>query len=1053
MRRILLLLLGLLAVCRADIQVAELRCEYQRNPVGLDVSSPRFNWILESEGFGQKQSAYQILVASDETLLTETKADVWNSGRIISDQSINIHYAGKTLESLQKYYWKVRVWDKDGKVSGWSKSGWWITALMDSAMFKGQWITFSKPIDHEVYQVDVPMDLKGAKWLWYPGENAVQSTAAAKYKFSRDFEVGDVKSLTSAKIILTADNSFKLSVNGKLVGVSNNWQYATIFNLIDYLIEGENRIEIEAENDAVSPAGLMCRLVVEDPKGNFELISDKRWKVTPVADSHGEWAAAQEIANFGDSPWGHVSASSLNTFWTQEAPSPLLRKEFDLKGRIESAYAVIAGLGCYVLKINGEPIGDKVLDPVFTNYTKTVLYSTYDVTTHLSKGANAVGIMLANGWYNSHTKDAWDYDKAPWRDRPKALMDIVVNYADGTTETISTDTSWLGSNGPLVADAIRSGEVYDARLEQEGWDRPGFDASGWEAVTPATAPKGRLCAEMMPATKVQETIKPIAITEPKPGVYLFDMGVNIAGWAKLKISGSRGQKITLRYGEVLKDGMLNVDNIRGLTYSGPFQTDTYYLKGDGVEQWHPLFVYHGFRYVEVTGLISKPSQDMIEACVVHTDFEQAGKFECSNAMFNTIQKLTERSYKGNFVGIPTDCPQREKNGWTADAHLAAELAMYNFNNVPAYEKWLGDFRDDQDGNGRYSCIIPSPGWGARDLTEWDSAYMIVAWYLYLYRGDIQAIEDNYDAMKRYIENVDKRIASTSYVVGFGLGDWCNDGGSSTPVSLTASAYFYYDTVLMARFAKLLDKETDVRYFSELGEKVKAAYLARFYKGNGIYDAGQQTASAMSLFYGLVPDSEKEKVLAQLVKDINVRGGHHDTGILGSKCIFRVLCEGGQSETAMVMLTQKTRPSFGYWIENGATSLYENWTNAPGSMNHIMFGDISAWFYSTLGGIQADPENPGFKHIIIKPEFAKGIEWVKAEHASSYGDIRVNWKITGDTFRCDIEVPVNTDATIQLITRDSKSIKVDGKGYKYIGEQDGREVYAVGSGKYVFTGLK
>ncbi|MEN6309068.1 MAG: family 78 glycoside hydrolase catalytic domain, partial [Anaerohalosphaeraceae bacterium] len=863
MRRVFLLLFGLSTMCTAAIQVAELRCEYQKNPVGLDVTSPRLTWILESDAFAQKQSAYQILVASDERSLTEAKADCWNSGKVTSDMSVNINYGGKKLESLRTYYWKVRAWDKDGQASDWSQSGWWITAVMDPATIKGQWITFSKPIDHEVYHVDPPMDLKGAKWIWYPGENAAKNTAAARLKFSRSFEIGDIKSLTSAKIALTVDNSFKLSANGKLVGTSSNWQTSSIFDLAEYLVEGKNLMEIEAVNDAASPAGLLCKVVINNAEKSIELVSDKDWEVYP-AENPSESKAAQEIANFGDSPWGQISSSSLHTFWTQKAPSPLLRKEFNLKDEIESAYAVIAGLGCYELKINGQTLGDKVLDPVFTNYTKTVLYSTYDVTDYLHQGANAVGIMLANGWYNSHTKDAWDYDKAPWRDSPKALLNLVVNYKNGTTETIVTDTSWQGSNGPLVADAIRSGEVYDARLEQAGWDKPGFDSSGWEAAKTAEAPKGRLCAEMMPGTKIQETLKPIAITEPKPGVYLFDMGVNIAGWAKLTLSGNPGQKIMMRYGEVVKDGMLNVDNIRALTFSGPFQTDTYYLKGDGVETWHPRFVYHGFRYVEVTGLTSKPSPDTIEAQVLYTDFEPAGKFACSNTMFNTVQKLTERSYKGNFVGIPTDCPQREKNGWTADAHLAAELAMYNFNNVPAYEKWLADFRDDQDNNGRYSCIIPSPGWGARDLTEWDSAYMIVTWYLYLYRGDVRAIEDHYDAMKRYIENVDKRIASSSYIVEFGLGDWANDGGSQTSVPLTASAYFYYDTILMARFATILGKEADQRYFSGLGEKVKAAYQARFYKGDGIYDAGQQTASAMSLFYGLVPESEKEKVLAQLV---------------------------------------------------------------------------------------------------------------------------------------------------------------------------------------------
>jgi alpha-L-rhamnosidase len=785
----------------------------------------------------------------------------------------------------------------------------------------------------------------------------------------------------------------------------------------------------------------------------MKLVSDRQWQGRKPEEAADAWTAAEEIAEMGQSPWGYVSASKKNTFETQDAPSPLLRKEFALKGGIESAYAVIAGLGCYTLHLNGQRVGDKALDPVFTNYTKRVLYSTYDVTGLVKKGDNAVGIMLGNGWYNSHNEDAWNYNRAPWRDRPKALMNLVVRYKNGTTETVVTDTSWLGSNGPLVADAMRSGEVYDARLEQDGWDRAGFANGGWEKVTAAEAPKGKLCAEMMPATKVTKRIKPVAITEPKPGVYLFDMGENIAGWAKLRVSGQRGQKITMRYGEFTKDGMMSTQGIAHLTFSGPFQTDTYYLKGKGAEEWHPSFVYHGFRYVEVTGLTDKPTTETVEAQFVHTDFEPVGTFSCSTAMLNTIQEMTDRSYKSNYVGIPTDCPQREKNGWTADAHLAAELAMYNYNNVPAYEKWLGDFRDDQDENGRYSDIIASAGWGRGDLMEWDSAFMIVPWYLYLYREDVRAIEENYDAMKRFVEKVEKQIQSSGFIVTAGLGDWANDGGSVTSVHLTSTAYFYYDLGLMRRFANLLGKEADARHFAELGEKVKAAYQERFYKGDGMYDAGQQTASAMSLFYGLAAESEREKVLARRGEDINPRGGHHDTGILGAKCIFRGRCDGGRSDTAMVMLGQKTWPSYGYWIECGATTLYENWTDHPDSRNHIMYGDISAWFYSYLGGIRADAEKPGFKHILIQPVFADGIDWVKAEHRSSYGDIRVDWTIEDGAFRCEVEVPVNTQATIQLATSDAKSIRVEGKGYEYLGQQDGRESYRAGSGTYVFTGLK
>jgi alpha-L-rhamnosidase len=1043
-----LLMFNWVAVCLANVHVSSLRCEYQSEPVGIDMMHPRLSWILESKDYNQFQTAYQILVASNPDLLTDKKADCWNSGKVQADTSINVNYEGISLQSLSKYYWTVRVWDKDDCVTSWSSTGSWTTGLMDLAEFQGQWISYSKPLQHEVYNLTVPLDLDHAKWIWLDTE-----TKTGSFVFGRKIDIEDVTKLTSAEILLTADDSFKFFINGVSAGFGNTWSDTQSIDLLDHLKTGSNLFEIEVANTG-GAAGMVCKIVFrEGEQKSTVVVSDADWKVQGCSQLSLQADLVKEVAEYGAGPWGKVKVPGQDTFWTQKSPSPLLRKEFTLEKKIASSYAVVSGLGFYELRINGKKVGDKVLDPVFTNYEKTVLYSTYDITDYVQKGGNAVGIMLGNGWYNSHTRAAWNFDSAAWRDNPKALMDIVVNYTDGTSRRICTDSTWVGSNGPLVADAIRSGEVYDARLEQDGWDKPGFNVS-WESVNVVVAPKGKLRSEIMPATKVHEIIKPVSIIEPKDGIYIVDMGVNIAGWVKLKVRGERGQKITVRYAEKLTNGLLDNNNIRGLTFSGPFQTDTYYLKGEGVEQWHPRFVYHGFRYVEVTGLMEKPTPDTIQAQMVYTDFEQIGTFKCSNDLFNTIQELTDRSYKSNFIGIPTDCPQREKNGWTADAHLAAEQAMLNYNNFLSYEKWLGDFRDDQDKEGRYSCIIPTPGWGARDLTEWDSAYMIIAWYLYLYYGDVKVIEDNYDNMKSYIANVERRIHTNDYVVEFGLGDWANDGGSVTPVPLTATAYFYYDLVLMRHFAGVLNRPLDVKYFDELSEKVKTAYNQKFYKGNGVYADGQQTALAMSMFYNLVPPSEYKAVQGKLLEAIEARDNHHDTGILGAKCIFRVLGDIGETDLAMTMLNQKTIPSYGYWIENGATSLYENWSKSPGSMNHIMYGDISAWFYSYLAGIQADPEKPGFKRIVIHPRFAEGLDWVNAKYDSPYGSVKVNWNVHGSDFICQVNVPVNTEAKVILETSNPQSIKTDEKHYKHKVCQDGRAaVYTLGSGEYTFTGIR
>ncbi len=1044
-----LIIFNIATICLANTTVSGLKCEYQSHPVGINLTNPRLSWVIESDQDNQLQSAYQVLVASNPKLLSEKKADCWNSEKNESDQSINVKYGGTTFESLTEYYWKVRIWDKNGKVTKWSPISSWTTGLISPDSFKGKWVTYSKPIDHEVYKNNnYSINLDNAKWIWRNISGDLYDYPPETLVFTRNINFNNTSKLGYVQAAISADDIFKLSINGTFVGSSVSWQNAKKIDIQNYLTNGNNLFEIEVQNTTKGPCGLICKINWKYDGKVDEIVSDSTWQ---VKKANNQSESAKEIAKFGDAPWNVIPINGQNQFSTQDTPSPLLRKEFSINKKIEKAYSIISGLGFYELRINGQKVGNKVLDPIFTNYDKTVLYSTYDITNMLQKGNNAVGIMLSNGWYNSHTKGAWNYNSAPWRDKPKALMDIVIKYTDGTTDTICTNDTWTGSNGPLVADAIRNGEVYDARLEQPGWDKPDFDYSIWDFAIIADAPKGTLKPEIMPGAIVHETIAPVAITEPQKGVYIIDIGVNISGWAKLKISGEPGQKITMRYGEKLKDGMLDTKNISGLTYSGPFQTDTYYLKGKGTEQWNPRFVYHGFRYIEVTGLKEKPKPDTIRAQFVYTNFKNIGTFQCSNELFNTIQEITDRSYKSNFVGLPTDCPHREKNGWTADAHLAAELAMFNYENVPAYEKWLRDFKDDQDKDGRYSCIIPSPGWGARDLTEWDSAYIIIAWYLYKYHNDTQVIEDNYENMKKYMENVARRIGS-SYIVTFGLGDWCNDFGAQSPNQLTATAYFYYDTVIMKKFAEILGKSQDVDYFNNLSANVKKAYNNKFYKGNGIYVDGQQTCLAMSLFYDLVEESQREAVQNKLVEAIQAADNHHDVGILGAKCIFRVLCDMGRNELAFTTLNQKTMPSYGYWIENGATSLYENWSLNPGSMNHIMFGDISAWFFSCLGGINADPTQPGFKRTIIKPAFTKGIDWVATSYLSPYGQIQSNWKFDDSNYTCQLEIPANTEAIVILDSSNPESISCS-KDFKKRTIKNSQAIFTIGSGKYTFNGIK
>ncbi len=607
----------------------------------------------------------------------------------------------------------------------------------------------------------------------------------------------------------------------------------------------------------------------------------------------------------------------------------------------------------------------------------------------------------------------------------------------------------------MVLDGIRNGEVYDARLEMPGWNTAGFDDSAWASAQVVAPPKGCLKAQMMPPNRVMRSISPVRLAEPKPGVFVFDLGQNIAGWAQLKVAGPAGTKITLRYGErVGPDGMLERKTIEPYVEQGPFQTDVYTTKGQGLEVWEPRFTYHGFRWVEVTGFPGKPTLDSLCGRVVHTAFAPAGSFECSNELANKIQQCTLWSYRGNFVGFPTDCPHREKNGWTGDAHLAAEQAMFNFSNSAAYENWLNSLKDEQRESGELPGIVPTSGWGYAwgNGPAWDSAYVLIAWYLYQYRGDVRVLEEHYDRLKRYVDYLTRR--SRDSIVDIGLGDWV-PAKTETPVAVTSTGYYYVDAVIVSKIARLLGKNDDARKYEELAERIRAAFQKTFCKPDGSVANNSQTALSGALYQGLAASDQRNLILQRLVANVESRQGHLDTGILGAKYLLRSLTAGGRTDVAWRIAMQTTPPSYGDWIRRGATTLWEDWGDGS-SRNHIMFGDISAWFYQALAGLNLDPERPAFKHFFVDPHPVDGLDWVKASHESVYGSIQIAWKKASGRFTLDLTVPVNTTATVCVPAQSAESVSEGGRpagtapGVKFLRMDAGRAVFAVGSGKYAFS---
>ena len=901
MRTLAFLLPVLLLPCSTigSLSPTHLRCEYLDQPLGIDTPQPRLSWQLESSDRAQKQTAWQILVASSEAALKAGQADLWDSGKVASDQTLHIPYAGKALTSGQRCWWRVRVWDQDRKAAADSEPAWWEMGLL----------------------------------------------------------------------------------------VPGDW--------------------------------------------------------------HGRWIARTTDIN--------------------SEPAPLLRRAFQLEGKIKQARVYVCGLGYYELHINGQKIGDHLLDPGYTRYDQRVLYVTYDVTHALRRGTNAIGVILGNGWYNVQTRAVWDFHKAPWRAAPKLLLQLNVEFADGRRETVVSDSRWTTTAGPITFNSIYGGQTYNAHYDEPGWDTADFDDSDWSAARTVAAPLGKLAAQMMPPIQADQTLKPVKLSEPKPGVFVFDLGQNLAGFAELDLPRRAGSAsgqahappIVLRYSERLgPDGMIDSAEIQQhvlrVDPNQLFQTDTYIL-GEAASLKNPLprFTYHGFQYVEVTGFPGKPTLDSLRAVFIHSAIPEAGQFECSNPLLNRIWRAGRWSYLSNLQGIPTDCPHREKNGWTGDAHLAAEQGLFNYAPAAVYAKWLNDLGDEQRPTGELPGIVPTSGWGYQwgNGPAWDSAFLLIPFYLYEYAGDTRILHDHYAGMKRYVDYLTGKAKRG--IVTIGLNDWA-PYQTETPADITSTAYYYRDAQIVALAARLDGNASDADHYSALAAEIKNAFNATFYHPDtGLYGNGSQTSLSCALYQGLVPAENEPRVLPNLVAAIARTGNHIDTGILGAKYLLNTLTEHGRADLAYRIASQKDLPSWGWWLEQGASTLWEEWKGG-GSRNHIMYGDISAWFYKTLAGISPDPEAPGFKHFFIQPNPVGDLTFARASYDSCRGRIVSDWKLEGSHFLLAVTIPPNTTATISLPTAEASAVTESGhpaaqaKGLVFLRAENGRALFAAGAGTYRFS---
>ncbi|MBE6366300.1 MAG: hypothetical protein E7052_00105 [Lentisphaerae bacterium] len=691
-------------------------------------------------------------------------------------------------------------------------------------------------------------------------------------------------------------------------------------------------------------------------------------------------------------------------------PAPYLRKTFVCDQDPEKAVIYLCGLGWHELYVNGQKADDRVLAPAISQFDKHVNYIEYDVKNLLKKGKNAIAVLLGNGLFNSRVPQ-WSFDKAPWRDFPKLLCDVEVD----NRIVAQSDASWKVHESPIIFNEFRNGQIYDARREVIGFADPELDDSNWNNAALCMPPGGRVVLETQEPCKVMQSYPAVNKRYVTCWESTYDFGVNLSGWCKIKVKGPAGASMKLTYAEKVDpiSGLINTAEIGPYENFGAFQTDEYILKGDpDGEVYESTFAYHGFRYAQFW---SAGDVEVLDICAqfVHTAFAENGRFESSHELLDTLQRNTLQSYKSNFVGIPTDCPHREKNGWTGDAAIAAEAGLWNFDMEKSYSQFLRVLADTQRPNGQLPGIAPTGGWGFNwgSGPAWDNLLFEYPYQVYRFCGKTELIEMYYDNFKLYLEYCESR--SQDNLLNFGLGDWCHwNRLAITPVEVTSSGYYYQNVLRTAFFAELLGKSADAEAYRLWAENIRKSFVQKFANADGTFADRALTATAAAIYFGLVEGAEAAKSAAALAGQVRQEHYHANFGIIGAKFTPRVLAEYGYIDDAFKLITQKEFPGWGWQVEQGATTLWETWIGKD-SQNHIMFGDISAWMYQYLAGIQPCIEAPGFKKFVLKPGFAAGLDHVKASYNSPYGVIKSQWQRQDNQIKCEFEIPQNSTADIVL----------------------------------------
>ena len=761
------------------------------------------------------------------------------------------------------------------------------------------------------------------------------------------------------------------------------------------------------------------------------------WRVR-VSDNHGHTSDWSAPAKWG---MGLLSPNDWSAHWitpnlaedeTNSNPAPLVRHEFTTKPKKQIARARLyaSAMGLYELHLNGKRVGDQYFTPGWTAYDFRFQYQTYDVTSMLQAGANCLAVMLGDGWFRGHM--AFHGKRNNYGKRVALLAQLVLTYNDGSQQIVSSDSTWKASTGPVLVSDIYDGETYDARLEKPGWDSPGYSDADWSGVTVLDPPQAKLVAASGPPVKKIEEVKPLQILHTPAGDTVIDMGQNMVGWVKFRVSAPAGASITLRHAEVLdKSGNFYTANLRAAR-----QTIRYTANGKGTEIFEPHFTFQGFRYVAVNDWPGPLHLDDFTGEVVHSAMDRTGTFETSNPLLNQLQHNIIWGQKGNFLDVPSDCPQRdERLGWTGDAQVFSPTASFNFETVSFYEKWLKDVALDQQDDGAVPFVIPNilshtTRKGESASSGWSDVAVIVPWNVYLAFADRRVLQQQYPSMKAWVDYM-RRQAGHRYLynTGFTYGDWLafattrsDYPGATTDKDLIQTAYFAHSADLLAKAAAVLGKTEDAAQYQSLVTNIKAAFLREFVTPNGRLSSNTQTAYTLALAFDLLPESMRAQAAARLAADVR-KFGHLTTGFLGTPELCWVLSNSGHLDEAYLLLNRTEYPSWLYPVTKGATTIWERWDGikpdgtfqdpAMNSFNHYAYGAIGMWMYGVVAGIRLDEAHPGYKHILIAPQPGGGLSYARASLETQYGKLSSSWQIAASTLTLNIEIPPNTAATVTM----------------------------------------